>query len=297
MSLRIAVTGANGFVGSHLLRVAYARGNEVCALVRHGSDGFRIADVASNVAVMHYALDAPEALLMQLRNWRPDVLVHAAWHGVRGAAREALRDQERNVEGAARAVGLAAAAGARHWIGLGSQDERASPTPYGDSKRRAAEITSAAAAEAGVHHTWLRLSAAYGPFDDHRRLVPSAVCAALSGRPGAFTAGDQRWDLLYVEDVARAILTVAERQAQGTYDVASGDLIEVRALIKLVGEIVGYRGPLGLGNLPYRPHEPMINRADVEPLRVATGWSPTVDLRAGLERTIAWFRDNPAACA
>ena len=139
----------------------------------------------------------------------------------------------------------------------------------------------------------------YGPGQqDHLKVIPYSIGEALAGRAPELTSGARRVDWVYVEDVVRGLLTLAESDGlEGeTLDLGSGELVTVREVVERICHALGSPAPR-IGVLPDRALE-TTRRANVERTRERTGWQPLVGLDEGLHRTIVALRgersDDPA---
>jgi UDP-glucose 4-epimerase len=306
--VRVFLTGASGFVGSHLLRLLVAEGHEVAILLRPESRPWRIADVLGRAFRIDGDLADVAAAREAVRAFGPEVVIHAAWAGVGPSARDDPA-QDDNVRSTRALASLAREAGARALIGLGSQaeygprhgatreDAPTRPTTrYGAAKLAACAEAGEVCREAGLRFAWLRLFSSYGPMDDPALMIPGLIRTLLDGGRPALSPGTQHWDYLYVEDAARAIEAVALRTvASGVFNLGSGRTATIRSVAERVRDGIDPRLPLGFGEVPFRPGQVMHLEADVGRLREATGWSPEIDLDEGLRRTVAWFRDHGGA--
>jgi nucleoside-diphosphate-sugar epimerase len=136
----------------------------------------------------------------------------------------------------------------------------------------------------------------FGPGERPGRLVPTLLAARASSGRIPLSAGTQRRDFVYVEDVARALADLAELPGAtvqgGRYpfdapclNLASGALTSVRDFVlALAGELGLARERLGFGDLPPLPEEMHHLPVPVERLRAALGWTPPVDVRDGIRR-------------
>jgi UDP-glucose 4-epimerase len=304
--VQVLLTGATGFVGSHLLRRLLAQGrHEVAALIRRGSDTWRIEDVLSRVTRIEGDLDDVRAWEGRAATFAPDAVLHLAWGGVGNRSRNDPA-QAGNIPSTIALVQLAGRIGARHWIGLGSQAEygphpepidEAVPTRpttlYGVAKLSAGLFAGRLCDEAGLRFGWLRLFSSYGEGDDPGWMIPYLILKLLAGEKPSLTEGTQLWDYIHVEDAARAIVAVAEAPgASGVFNLGSGRSQTLRRIVELIRDSIDHRLPLGFGDVPFRPDQVMRLEAVVDRLRGATGWEPRVDLADGLRRTVAWYREN-----
>jgi nucleoside-diphosphate-sugar epimerase len=107
--------------------------------------------------------------------------------------------------------------------------------------------------------------------------------------------GTQEWDWLHVDDVARAIVAVAEAPtAVGVFNLGSGCAVPVRRAIERIRDLAAPGMELTFGEIPFRPDQVMHMQADISRLKAATGWAPSIPLDEGLAATVAWYRARPA---
>lgn len=300
--MRILVTGASGFVGSHVVRTLVAQGHEVTALVREDSSLWRLEDLEGGYRLARLPNGWTGALLDPLDGWPPEACVHLAWYAVPG---EYLQSPE-NIPSLVLTLRLLeelAAAGCKHAVMAGTCFEYDTDVGYlrEDGPTRPATIYAAAklaastlgrhrAAQLGIGFAWARLFYVYGPFEDERRLVPAVVRALLEGREFPASAGTQVRDYLHVEDLATALSVLAVGQVAGTYNVCSGEPITIAALLTEVERVVGRPGLVRLGAVAMRPGEPNFVCGDNSRLKEATGWAPRRTLPEGLADTVAWWK-------
>jgi CDP-paratose synthetase len=133
----------------------------------------------------------------------------------------------------------------------------------------------------------------YGPFDDQSKFVSWVIGALISNAPKLdLTEGLQRRDFVYIDDVVTAFQTILEHQftvpnGYYTFEIGSGETIEIRELVNLVKLISGNTTTkLNFGAIPYRKNEIMTSSVQLETL-LALGWRPCTSLLAGLEKTVA----------
>lgn len=305
--MRLFLTGATGFVGSHLLRDLVDREIPIAALVRPGSDTSRIDDLRGRFVEIRGDLDRPDELAGPLREFVPDTVAHLGWEGVGNRYRNAPFQLERNVPRTLELFRVAMEAGVASWIGLGSQaeygpceraiteDQATRPTTlYGIAKLAACRATEILCREHGLRFAWLRLFSVYGPMDDPGWLIPFLIRRILDGESPPLTRGIQSWDYLFVTDVAAAVRSVAESAgARGVFNLGSGSPRTVRSIAEAIRDRIDPSRSLRFGEIPYRIDQVMHLEADPSRLRDATGWRPAVSFDSGIEQTIEWFRDHP----
>ena len=300
--MRCFVTGASGFLGSHLTHLLLDEHCGVGVLVRESSDLWRIADVATQLTILRGDLGDVESFVSPLRDYAPEALFHLAWSGV-SRSRDELSQIDVNLHGT---VGLLRAlkdSGCQCFVGLGSQAEYGShnraiheeTSPHPESLYGAAKLCSGILAQRlcndfGVRFVWLRLFAAYGPKEDPHFLIPSVIRALLGGMRPALTPGRQRMDYLFVQDAVRALWMAANRDhMNGVFNLGSGSATTVREIAEMIRDLIDPQLELGLGDLSDDPHQARLLQADIRRLQAA-GWTPRVSFRDGLQQTIDWHR-------
>jgi nucleoside-diphosphate-sugar epimerase len=301
----VAVTGASGFLGAAAVRALARAGWPVLAVVRTTSGLARLEPLAGGVRVLRVdALAARARLVSELRAFGVEGVLHAAWAGIRGAARDDP-DQVENVARTVEWVRAAAEAGARRFVGVGSQaeygphdgpmHEELLPAPadlYGAAKLAAGHLALALARRLGVSAAWARVFSAYGPGETEGALVPDLARALLRGDPYPLTSCKQRWDYLYEDDAAEALLLLLARDdARGAFNVASGTARPLEDAVRAIAERVAPGAALAFGAKGGTPRSLV---ADVGRL-FALGWRPRTPLEDGLERTIAAVRAREGA--
>jgi UDP-glucose 4-epimerase len=307
--VRVFITGAAGFVGSFLVRRLLEAGrHSVGVLLRRPGEAWRIRPYLPGLHVSEGSLEDRAAVQQGLVSFRPEAVVHLAWRGVAGRDRNSV-EQWRNVACGLELLELAAKAGARHWLGLGSQaeygvcanriDETVSAKPttlYGASKLATFQLAQRVSVELGVRFAWLRLFSSYGPTDNPEWMIPYLIQQLLRRERPRLTQAEQRWDYIYVDDVALALQAVLEtRDASGCFNVGSGEAISLRAIIETVRDMIDPALPLGFGEIPYRPDQVMHLEADISALTRATGWRPATTIADGLASTVTWERTRASA--
>jgi nucleoside-diphosphate-sugar epimerase len=309
--MRALVTGATGFVGSYLTRLLLSRGEAVAVLRRPESNVWRIKDVLTEVTQIEGDLLRVSGIRQQLSDFAPDTIFHLAWYGVSNRYRNDEAQIRNNLDGSLDLLRLARETGCHVFVGLGTQaeygpqqrvlDEDAPTNPttlYGAVKLCTYLLAQQLAAEYGVRFAWLRLFSSYGPKDNPDWMVPYLIGALQRGERPALTRGEQRWDYIYVEDVAEAIyLTALAEAAKGVFNLGSGQSYILRDIVEQIRDLINPALPLGFGEVPYRPDQVFHLQANISKLRRATGWQPRTALADGLRQTVEWYLSKTGVSA
>src|ERR1019366_552982 len=122
MGIRVLVTGAAGFVGSHLVRRLHSDGHSVAVILRESTRAWRIADILPDLAVIRADLSDLSSVHEQSRRFGPECAVHLAWQGVGNRQRNDVA-QMANLRWSFEFLQLVHALGCRNYVALGSQAE------------------------------------------------------------------------------------------------------------------------------------------------------------------------------
>lgn len=297
---RVLVTGANGFVGSHLVRELVARGASVIANVRPGADMWRLEPVASSISVLEAELlDIPDTRLIGA----VDVVYHLAAAGTNQADRDAELMLRTNVMGTYRVLELARRIRARRLVCAGTGFEYGAESKAVES-RALCPVTAYAATKAAASLTLqafarsnpfpvvvLRTFSVYGPGQARHFVVPYAVANAVADRPIRLRGATQRRDFVYIDDAISAYLKAADTAcpAGECYNVGSGREVTVREVVEEIVTLSGSKSEVVVssGNSPHDA-----SSADTSKSKRELGWQAETALADGLKRTIEWFADN-----
>ena len=300
---RVLVTGAAGFLGSHLVPRLIDAGAEVCTLDQPNARRWGLLERENLAAIVRAdvrSLAGPEHdhVLGDI-----DVVFHLAAVGVVGDG-ASLRDLVTgNIDGTLAALLMAERLGSRFLYcgscfeyGAGARwTEDALPAPtteYGAAKVGGWVLANAFARRTNLEVVSLRPFTMYGPMEPAGRLIPSVVRHALAGRPIDLTPGDQARDFVYVEDVADAFVAAATTDAAlgGTFNICTGTAFTVRDVVNRVLQCTGSSSEARFGALAYRSTELPVLSGDPGRAEQVLDWRARVSLDDGLARTIAWFR-------
>jgi nucleoside-diphosphate-sugar epimerase len=293
--MRILVTGATGFIGSHVVRELLARGHDPHALARPGSSLHRLADIRDRISIVEGDLDVPSTAERVITDVQPAAIVHLAWYAEPGryahdvaANLASLRASTRVLEAALR--------GSCPRVVLGGTclENGDGPTRsiYQACKRAIHEV-AAGFGDPGPSVACGHVFYLYGPGEDERRVVPTVIRALLRSEPVPTTDGAQERDYLHVADVAAAFCTLAETAVRGGIDICSGSTVRLRDVFDIIAAETRGGALLQVGDLGPALDEGQPATGDPRPLR-DLGWQPAHDLRGGIIDSINWWRREGA---
>ena len=306
--MRVLITGAAGFLGSHLTDRFLADGHEVI-----GMDNF-ITGSPDNIA--HLA-GHPKYRFIQhdVTNF---MYVEGALDGVLHFASPAspidylelpIQTLKVGSLGTHKALGLAKAKGARFFLASTSEvygDPLVHPQPetywgnvnpvgprgvYDEAKRFAEAMTMAYHRYHGLPTRIVRIFNTYGPRmrPGDGRVVSNFIVQALKGAPlTVYGDGSQTRSFCYASDLIEGIYRLFQSDRPEPTNVGNPNEFTVRQLAERVIALTGSRSTIVEQPLP--EDDPKVRRPDITIARSVLGWEPKVQLDEGLERTIAYFR-------
>ncbi|MFI0942235.1 SDR family NAD(P)-dependent oxidoreductase [Streptomyces sp. NPDC021020] len=313
----VAVTGAEGFIGSHLVEALVAAGRPVRAMVQYNSFSSQgwlddlPADVRDHVEVVMG--DVRDAGSVRELVAGCDTVYHlAALIAIPYSYRAPRSYVDTNVTGtlnvleAVRESGIARLVhtstsetyGTAQTVPITEDHPIRTQSPYAASKAAADRLADSYHASFGTPVVTLRPFNTYGPRQSMRAVIPTVIGQVAAGER-TVTLGDLRptRDFLFVKDTAAAFLAVgtapAERVVGRTFNAGTGGEISVGELVTLIGTLMDADLAVLEDPQRLRPAGSEVMRlvCDAARLREATGWAPAYRLDEGLARTVDFFRD------
>jgi dTDP-glucose 4,6-dehydratase len=308
--VRILITGAAGFLGSHLTDRFLAEGHEVI-----GMDNL-VTGSRANIA--HLA-DHPKFSFV-LHDVSKFIAVEGPLHGVLHFASPAspidylelpIQTLKVGSLGTHNALGLALAKGARFFLASTSEvygDPQVHPQPesywghvnpvgprgvYDEAKRFAEALTMAYHRVHAVDTRIVRIFNTYGPRMRARdgRVVSNFVVQALKGEPlTMYGEGQQTRSFCYVSDLVDGIYRLFQSEHVDPTNIGNPNEFTVRQLAEKVLALSGSSSPIVTRPLP--TDDPKVRQPDITRARTLLRWEPVVSLDDGLRRTIAWFQEH-----
>jgi NAD dependent epimerase/dehydratase len=310
---RVLVTGAAGFIGSHLTEALLARGAVVRALVHYNALGSRgwLAEIAGGDEIEVLFGDVGDADSVASAMEGCDTVFHlAALIGIPYsyvAPREYVRT---NVEGtlnvlqaarrlATRRVVVTSTSevyGTAQYTPMDESHPLVGQSPYAATKIGADQLAISFHRSFDVPVTIVRPFNAYGPRQSTRAIVPTIITQALQGGPLRLGSLDATRDLTFVLDTVEGFIRAADAAATiGTVvNVGAGRDVSVRELGQLICRHIGVECRFEVDPQRLRPEASEVYRlvADNSRARELMGWTPAYSLEQGLGQTIEWFAER-----
>jgi nucleoside-diphosphate-sugar epimerase len=302
----VLVTGASGFIGTHLVARLLSEGSRVTVLAR--SSSALPAEWRDRVRLI-VCDDFGESNLRQLLDTPVETVFHLAAYGVRPNHRDIDEMLRINVTLPAALAKLCGQWGAQMIMAGSSAEYRRALTNdpiaetapleqdklYGSSKAAGGLMASAIAAEDRTGFRLLRLFKAYGAGEAPHRLLTALVKDLSRGERVALSAGTQVLDFVYIDDVVEAMLRAdshcRHNGGTATWNVATGRAHSVREFAQCVAAVLKVDGSLlGFGAIDMRKDDEPWLVGSPDLLRSELGWQPSIGLDEGVRAAVAALR-------
>jgi UDP-glucose 4-epimerase len=309
--MKYLVTGGAGFIGSHIVDTLSERGNEIIILDNFFSGRKENISHLKSIKKIHFIHGSITDLAMLKTTCESvDGIFHeAAIASVARSVNNPVATNETNVTGTLNVLMAARDAGVKKIVYASSSSvygdtptlpktESMCPcpkSPYAVSKHAGEEYLRVFSELYGLKTLSLRYFNVFGPRQDpqsdYAAVIPKFITRILARqRPVIYGDGTQTRDFTYVKDVAEANVKAMESSAEGVYNIAYGQQIDLNSLADLIMSITGIMTtPI---YEPPRPGDIHDSLADSSRARDMFGYNPRYRVKTGLQETIQWYQDR-----
>ncbi len=293
---KVLVTGASGFIGTHLCQGLQAQAAEVHGISRNLPrtepnvvrwwQGY-LEDISSVRAIMHKV--------------KPDIVYHLASHVTGSRAIDhVLPTLHSNFIGTVNLLMASTEIGCQRIVLAGSLEEPDLAQDFTTPSSPYAAAKWASSTYARMFHdlyqapvVTAKIFMVYGPEQNLRFLIPYVISSLLEGVPPQVSSGRRSVDWIYVDDLVSGLLAMADApNIEGrTIDLGSGNLATVRQVIEQLVDCVNHQVHPSFGAIPDRSHE-QIRVANVAESYAQLRWKSSTSLETGLKLTVEWYKNQ-----
>lgn len=301
--MRAIVTGANGFVGSNLIKKLIEENVEVLAI----DLSFSTPRFEANELVKPLELSIADIIKLKevVENGYYDTFYHFAWVGSAGQLRMDEKIQVQNAMWTIDCLHTAKEIGCKKFICAGtimefevheaiySQNSMPGlPYIYGVGKVLAHELCKPIANAIGIDLIWAYITNAYGVGEKSPRFINTTLRKIIHNEPLEFTAGTQNYDFVYIDDVANAFYLIGlYGKANKGYMIGSGNARPLKEfIIEMCNANSSNNKPL-FGNVPFTGVNIDINTFDINEIVNDCGFNAEISFTEGTRKTIEWLKE------
>ena len=313
---RILVTGAGGFIGSHLAEELVRQGEEVRAFVRYNSRDERglleelPQDIQNQIEVVPGDLKDPEGVRKAVQGCHkifhlgaliaiPYSYVHPfdfIQTNVIGTAH--LLNACLNHENLDRIVltSTSEVYGTAQYIPIDEKHPLRAQSPYAASKIAADKLAESYYLSFGLPIATLRPFNTFGPRQSLRAIIPTIISQAIDGKGIRLGNTKPRRDFLFVRDTVQGFVKVGrcEKAVGKVINIGTGEDISIEELAKIIFDRMGKRMEIKVEDRRIRPEKSEVMQllSDTRLAKEILGWAPRYTLEDGLKETIEWYQQN-----
>lgn len=312
---RVLVTGAGGFIGSHLCEALVVAGARVRAFVRYNSRGDRglleLLPREVQAEIEFFAGDLKDSDAVRRAMQGCQVVFHlGALIGIPYSYVNPLDYVQTNVVGtanvlnAARDLGVERVVhtstsevyGTARYVPIDEGHPLQAQSPYAASKIGADQLALSYHRSFGLPVAILRPFNTFGPRQSARAVIPTIITQALTQNEVRLGSLHPTRDLLYVKDTVAGFLAIAgaDEAVGEVINIGTGREISIGELAEKIVAMIGRPVPVRTDPARVRPERSEVERlvCDASKARRLLGWEPRYTLEAGLQETIAWMREH-----
>jgi nucleoside-diphosphate-sugar epimerase len=306
--IRVAILGASGFIGRWVARALCEQKAIVYLVVRNKAIAEKIFnEYRISGQINEVNLQDQEAVKRLFKKVRPSITFNLAGYGVDRSEQDEKIAYQINANFVKTICEVIAETQDPEWLGQdivhvgsafeygtikGNLSESSVPNPttsYGKSKLVGTQFLSDHCRNRGIKGLTARLFTVYGPGEHAGRLLPSLLEATRTKEPIALTAGEQKRDFTYVEDVAEGLLRLGLTTSMpgDIVNLATGKLLYVRSFVEIAARILHIpHDRLRFGLIPTRSEEMKHNPVTLKRLRQLIAWVPPTGVAEGIQKII-----------
>ncbi len=303
----VLITGANGFIGSHLVRRMVEENADVNIIVREGSDLWRIESLLKDINILRADLRDTEKIDLYIRKIKPDYVFNIAAYGVDSRQNNNIIAANTNIIGTLNMLNPLISVGCKKFLNIGTCMEYGDKKEiikentflepiniYGSTKAASTILAHQIAGENNIDIVTLRAYGVFGENEGSHKFFPHIILSILNNKDVNLSGCEQYRDYTYIENIIDGFVLAAQNDAikNELFNIGTGRVHQLKYYVNKVFERMKTDNKPNFGAIPYRSKDVWNPHPDISKITEILGWEPKISFEEGLDRTIKWYEKN-----
>ena len=300
--MRVLITGANGFLGSHITKQFLLEGHDIYAISLNTT---HIDDILPKIKFSKCSTNNIDKIEVEIKKFSPDAVIHCAWDG--GNSYLTINDNSQfsnNIPGIVSLLNIIKKYNVPYFIGIGSgaeygdksynilETDKESPISlYGTCKLIAKVYTEHFCNLNQIKWAWIRPFYIYGPGDVPTRLIPRVISLCINRESIKLDDCKSITDYLYINDFVSAITLLLNSKREGVFNICSANPQYIKEVVLKIATITDNINNIEFGAIPNRNNYPSIIVGDNHRAKNILSWNPLVNIDEGLRATVDFYKN------
>lgn len=303
------VTGGTGFISANLIReiLAASPTSVIHVITQAAGNAWRLQEIQESIIIHKIRLDDHDAINTLIHKIKPTHIFHLAAYGGMPHEQDQATIFRINLDATINLINVCKQIGFACFIATGSSSEYGKKShpmqendllePLSDYGIAKAAATQFCLKEANMHRLpiyVIRPFSVYGPYETASRLFPTILINALINKPIFLGAPHNVRDFIYIDDLTKLYLMVAEQLPQNNhlFNGGSGIQYTIQDVVSTAEKIIGHPLTVAWGKHNPRLWEPTHWQADTTRAQEILGWQPSYSLEQGVRATMHWMQKH-----
>ncbi|MES9683486.1 NAD(P)-dependent oxidoreductase [Gottfriedia acidiceleris] len=304
---KVLITGANGFIGSHVVQKMVNEKADVSIIVRESSDLWRIEELKKHIDI--HLIDLRDSVSIDncVKQIKPEYIFHVGAYGVDSRQKDYLTAVNTNIIGTMNMLNSLKDVGCKKFINVGTCMEYGDKKEiikessylkpdsiYGSTKASSSIISHQIASENNIDIVTLRPFGVFGEKEGSHKFFPYIILSNLDGKEVNLTPCEQYRDYCYIENIIEGFILAAQNETikNEIFNIGSGTIYKLKHYVDMIYKEMSPNKEPNYGALTYRENEVWRQQPDTTKIKNVLKWEPKISLHDGIKRTIDWYTRN-----
>ena len=304
---RVLITGANGFIGSHILERMIEYNAKLYIILRENSDLWRIEEYLDSVNIYYADIRDLDTVSNCINKIEPEIVFHMAAYGVDSRKNSTYEAIDINILGTVNLLHAVGKTGCEKFINTGTSmqygnkegliDESSNYTPnniYGSTKAASTILAHQIASEMDIDITTIIPFGVFGEKEGSHKFFPQVILSILNKKEVKLTPCLQQRDYCYVGNIVDGFLMAAKtnKTRDMILNVGSGMTFPLKYYVELIIKEMNMEAKVKYGALEYRKNDLWNPKVNVDKIKKVLDWYPKISIEEGIKMTIDWYKGN-----